>query len=88
MYNKISNLYFNWLDSLVSIGRYRKPFSYQKLLMLLHDTEFVYICDLDRLGNQFNTPIYDNNWYILGLFIDGVLYRINSCNGKDEIIKR
>lgn len=48
MYNKISNLYFNWLDSLVSIGRYRKPFSYQKLLMLLHDTEFVYICDLDK----------------------------------------
>ena len=47
-----------------------------------------YICDLDRLGNHFNTPIYDNNWYILGLFIDGVLYRINSCNGKDEIIKR
>lgn len=48
MYNKISNLYFDWLDSLVSIGRYRKPFSYQKLLMLLHDTEFVYICDLDK----------------------------------------
>ena len=47
-----------------------------------------YICDLDRLENQFNTPIYDNNWYILGLFIDGFLYRIDSCNGKYEIIKR
>lgn len=43
-----------------------------------------YICDLDRLKNQFNTPIYDNNWYILGLIIDGILHRFNYNNDYDE----
>ena len=43
-----------------------------------------YICDLDRLGNQFNTPIYDNNWYIFGLFIDGILHKFDSNDDYDE----
>ena len=44
-----------------------------------------YICDSDRLlENQFNTPIYDNNWYIFGLFIDGILHRFDSNDDYDE----
>lgn len=43
-----------------------------------------YICNLDKLEDQFNTPIYDNNWYILGLFIDGILRRFDSNDDYDE----
>ena len=43
-----------------------------------------FICESDELEDQFNTPVYDNNWYIFGLFIDGILHRFDSNDDYDE----
>lgn len=36
------NEYFEWMYDLVCEGRFSKSISYRKLLMRLHDTEFIY----------------------------------------------
>ena len=40
--DRIHNEYFEWMYNLVCKNRYSKKISYRKLLMYLHDTEFVY----------------------------------------------
>lgn len=42
------NKYFNWLYDLVCGKRYSKSMSYEKLLMRLHDREFVYSILMDE----------------------------------------
>ena len=41
--DKIRNEYFEWMYDLVCGKRYSQEISYRKLLMLLHDTEFISI---------------------------------------------
>ena len=48
MHDKIVNLYFEWLYNFVCVGRYRRPISYRKLLMFLHDTEFISVLPMDK----------------------------------------
>lgn len=48
MQDRIVNLYFEWLYNFVCTGRYRKPISYRKLLMFLHDTEFICMLPMDK----------------------------------------
>lgn len=42
------NKYFKWLYDLVCGKRYSKSMSYEKLLMRLHDTEFIYSILMDE----------------------------------------
>lgn len=44
----IINKYFKWLYDLVRGKRYSKSMSYEKLLMRLHDTEFIYSLLMDE----------------------------------------
>lgn len=46
--DRLNNEYFEWLFELVCRDRYAKEISFRKLLMHLHDTEFVYIIERDR----------------------------------------
>lgn len=46
--HEIQDRYFEWLCNIVCQGRYHKQISYHKLLLCLHDTEFVYILPMDK----------------------------------------
>ena len=46
--NRMSEAYFEWMYHLVCDGHGAKGRSWQRLLEFLHDTEFVYILDMDR----------------------------------------
>ena len=46
--DSLINEYFEWLYSLVCDGRFSKQTSYRKLLIQLHDTEFVYSIHKDK----------------------------------------
>lgn len=46
--DEIINEYFEWLFDLVCGKRYSDQISYRKLLMCLHDIEFIYIIPRDR----------------------------------------
>lgn len=43
----VRNAYFEWMESIVCEGTQKWRRSYNKLLRLLHATEFVYILDMD-----------------------------------------
>lgn len=44
---KVINAYFEWMFELVCSGRFDRRFSYRKLLMRLHDTEFIFTIPKD-----------------------------------------
>lgn len=46
--HELQDEYFEWLCDIVCQKRYHKQISYRKLLMYLHDTEFVYLIPMDR----------------------------------------
>lgn len=46
--NEIANEYFMWLCDLVRSDHFSGPISYRKLLMYLHNTEFVYLIPKDQ----------------------------------------
>lgn len=46
--DEISNVYFEWLSGIVCGERYSEQTSYRKLLMELHNIEFVYLIARDR----------------------------------------
>jgi hypothetical protein len=46
--NDITNKYFEWLYDLMCHDRFAKDISYRKLLMHLHNTEFIYSVRKDR----------------------------------------
>lgn len=48
MLNDIRNEYFDWMSNLVCGKRYSKQISYQKLLMQLHNTEFIFTIPMDE----------------------------------------
>ena len=69
--NEIENEYFEWIYDLVCERRYSDPVSYRKLLMYLHQTEFVYTIPKDenraddgiKLRNRFASVIgYDRGF--------------------------
>lgn len=44
-----------------------------------HDDKGDYdICYLDDLDSHFNTPVYQDNWSIAGIMINGELYKLDS----------
>ena len=45
--DRIQNLYFDWMVRLVCDGKYSRKLSWRKLFRLLHETEFIYILDMD-----------------------------------------
>lgn len=45
--NELNKKYFEWINQLVYNEKYSKRLSYRKLLTYLHDTEFVYIIEMD-----------------------------------------
>ena len=45
--NELNQKYFEWMYQLVCNEGYSERLSYRKLLSYLHDTEFVYIIDMD-----------------------------------------
>lgn len=54
--DELNNLYFEWMYQLVSNDkRYTKHLSYSKLLYLLHNTNFIYLMDMD--GNRYEDGI-------------------------------
>lgn len=69
----VLNEYFEWLYNLVCEGRYSHNLSYHKLLMYLHNTEFVYSIKKDEnraadgvdLHYRFATWFEKNDRYIL-----------------------
>lgn len=48
--DRIQDEYFEWMLRLVSDGRYSMGLSWRKLFRLLHETEFIYILEMD--GNR------------------------------------
>ncbi len=44
----ILNEYFEWMIKLVCDGKYSKRLSWRKLFRLLHETEFIYILEMDE----------------------------------------
>lgn len=48
--DEILNEYFEWMIRLVCDGKYSRGLSYRRLFRLLHETEFIYILDMD--GNR------------------------------------
>lgn len=46
--DEVINEYFNWLCELICKERYSKTISYRKLLMKLHDIDFVYVIKKDK----------------------------------------
>lgn len=45
--DRIQNAYFEWMLHLVCDGKYSKKLSWRKLFRLLHETEFIYILEMD-----------------------------------------
>ena len=45
--DRIQNAYFEWMIRLVCDGKYSRRLSWRKLFRLLHETEFVYILEMD-----------------------------------------
>lgn len=45
--DRIQNLYFDWMVRLVCDGKYSRKLSWRKLFRLLHETEFIYILEMD-----------------------------------------
>lgn len=44
---EIQNAYFEWMLHLVCDGKYARGLSWRKLFRLLHETEFIYILEMD-----------------------------------------
>ena len=53
--DRIRNAYFEWMIHLVCDGKYSRKLSWRKLFRLLHETEFVYILEMD--GNRADDGI-------------------------------
>lgn len=53
--DRIQDAYFEWMIRLVCDGKYSRKLSWRKLFRLLHETEFIYILDLD--GNRADDGI-------------------------------
>lgn len=45
--DRIQNAYFEWMIRLVCNGKYSRRLSWRKLFRLLHETEFIYILEMD-----------------------------------------
>ena len=45
--DRIQNAYFEWMIRLVCDGKYSRRLSWRKLFRLLHETEFIYILEMD-----------------------------------------
>lgn len=54
--DRFQNAYFEWMIRLVCDGKYSRGLSWRKLFRLLHETEFIYILDLD--GNRADDGAY------------------------------
>lgn len=48
--DEIANRYFEWMNDLVCDGGYSRRRSWRRLFRLLHETEFIYILEMD--GNR------------------------------------
>lgn len=48
--DRIEDAYFEWMIHLVCSGKYARKKSFRKLFCLLHETEFIYILEMD--GNR------------------------------------
>lgn len=76
--NAIIDEYFEWLFDIACGDRFAKGVSYRRLLMHMHDTEFVYILEMDEnrasegeyLRYRFATDQDDDPDYILDV-LDG-----------------
>lgn len=66
---RIENEYFEWLYDLVCEGRYARSISYRKLLMHLHDTEFVWSIPKDE--NRADDGIRLRERFVDGNYIYG-----------------
>lgn len=53
--DRIQNAYFEWMIRLVCDGKYSRRLSWRKLFRLLHETEFIYILEMD--GNRADDGI-------------------------------
>lgn len=53
--DRILNEYFEWMIRLVCDGKYSRGLSWRKLFRLLHETEFIYILEMD--GNRADDGI-------------------------------
>lgn len=45
--DRVQNEYFEWMIRLVCDGKYSRGLSWRKLFRLLHETEFIYILEMD-----------------------------------------
>lgn len=63
--NDLKNEYFEWIYSLMCEGRYSENISYRKLLLCLHETEFMYINknDKNRAEDGVNLRYRFSLWY-------------------------
>lgn len=74
--NKISDDYFEWIYNMLCGNRYRKPYTFRKLLMYLHSTEFIYFIPMD--SNRYEDGInlryrfaYDTGCACADSYLDG-----------------
>ena len=73
---EIMNDYFEWMFDLVCKDRFAKTISYRRLLMRLHDTEFIYIIPKDANRAQDGIDLryryaYDTGRAYADSYLDG-----------------
>lgn len=74
--NAVIDAYFEWMYDLVCRDRFSKDISYRKLLIHLHNTEFIYLIPIDanRAEDGINLRYrfaYDRGWSFADSYLDG-----------------
>lgn len=84
--DEIRNEYFEWIYSLVCDNRYSKAISYRKLLMYLHNTEFVYSIPRDKNRAEDGIDLRYRFCYELGGIEDIEAYLDGPCSVLEMMI--
>ena len=76
MRRRVADAYFDWMYDLVCHDRFSNDISYRKLLIYLHDTEFIYLMPIDanRADDGLNLRYrfaYNTRWRYADLYLTG-----------------
>lgn len=87
MRNRIENDYFEWIYNLVTGKRFTNNISYRKLLMHLHNTEFIYFIDKDenRAADGIDLRSRFASYYDYKIDVEGYL-EDNPCSVLEMMV--
>ena len=84
--DEIRNEYFEWMYNLVCGDRYSEEISYRKLLMFLHNTEFIYFIPKDENRAKDGINLRDRFAYERGCIREAKLYLDSPCSILEMMI--